>query len=146
MNTKKLLFVIKLLAAFGILLAVYLLWQQIAPQPQFQVCNISSSVNCDAVISGEVSSVFGVPTPLVGLVGYVVIFFAAMRRNKKLVLGMASFGLLFCMWIAYRELFEIHVICPVCIACQCAMIGIFILGILLQKKKIPEDTSAPRKI
>lgn len=125
---------IKILAVIGILLAVFLLWEQFF-HPAFQPCNINAVVNCDAVISGPVAKTLGIPTPLIGLVGYVVIFWAAIKKNPKLVLGMSAFGLAFCLYIAFIELFQLHVVCPVCIACQLDMITVFILGILLNKKK-----------
>jgi uncharacterized membrane protein len=86
------------------------------------------------VISGVVAKTMGISTPLIGLVGYIVILFAAFKKNSKLVLGMAMFGLVFCLYIAYRELFQLHVVCPVCILCQLDMITVFILGILLSLK------------
>lgn len=125
---------IKILSSIGVLLAVYLLWQQIS-RPAFQPCNINSFINCDAVISGEVAKTFGVPTPLYGLVGYIVIFLAAIFRKKKLLLGMAGFGLAFCLWIAYKELIILRVICPVCIMCQLIMISVFTLANIINKKK-----------
>jgi len=124
---------IKILAGLGIFLALFLLWEQIF-RPSFQPCNINATVNCDAVISGEVSKTLGIPTPLIGLVGYIIILFAAFKKNAKLVLGMAAFGLAFCLYIAYRELFQLHVICPVCVLCQLDMITVFILGIILNRK------------
>lgn len=125
---------IKYLAVFGVLLAVYLLWEQLA-RPAFQPCNINATINCDAVVSGPVSKTFGIPTPLYGLIGYIVIFFAAMKGNKKLLLGMATFGLIFCLYIAYRELVQLRVICPVCIGCQIDMIATFILALIVYRKK-----------
>ncbi len=125
---------IKILSAIGVLLAVYLLFEQNF-KTSFQPCNINAVVNCDAVISGEVSKTLGLPTPLYGLIGYITIFLAAVFVRKKLILGMATFGLLFCLWIAYQELFLFHVICPICIACQAIMLSTFILGIILIKSK-----------
>ena len=127
---------VKILSLVGILLSAYLLWQQIF-RPSFQPCNINSFINCDAVVSGPVAKTFGISTPLFGLIGYVVIFFAAIIRKTKLMLGMAAFGLVFCLWIAYQELFLLRVICPVCIAWQVVMIAIFILSLKLDK--IPND-------
>lgn len=128
---------IKILAVIGILLAIYLLWQQMF-RPAFQPCNINATINCDAIVSGPVAKTLGIPTPLIGLIGYVIILFAALKKNAKLVLGMAAFGLAFCLYIAYREIFELNVLCPVCIACQLDMISVFILGTLLVKRKIQE--------
>jgi uncharacterized membrane protein len=125
---------IKILSAAGILLAVYILWEQIF-HPAFQVCNINALVNCDAIISGEVSKTLGLPTPIYGLIGYIVILLAGIFHRKKLLLGMALFGLIFCLWIGYQELFLLHVICPVCIGCQLIMITIFSLALIINKAK-----------
>lgn len=124
---------VKTLAAFGLLLAVYLLWQQIA-QPAFKPCSINATINCDAVISGPVSKTFGVSTPLFGLTGYIVILVAAFLKKSKLMLSMATFGLVFCLWIAYQELVLLKVICPVCIMCQVDMLSVFVLSIMALKK------------
>jgi uncharacterized membrane protein len=43
--------------------------------------------------------------------------------------------LIFCISIAYIELFKLNVICPVCITCQILMISVFILSLLLNFKK-----------
>lgn len=125
---------VKILSLIGILLAVYLLFEQITRSP-FQPCNISDTINCNAVISGPVAKTLGVPTPLYGLIGYIVIFWAAVYKKKKTILGMATFGLIFCLYIAYRELFELRVICPICIACQLIMITVFTLGVSLSLGK-----------
>lgn len=133
---------IKILAGIGILLATYLLWEQAFPS-KFIPCNINSTVNCNAVISGAVSKTLGIPTPLVGFIGYIVIMFAAFRKNAKLVLGMAIFGLAFCLYIAFRELFQLHVVCPVCVTCQLDMITVFVLGLLLVFQKAKSDNANP---
>ena len=130
----KLYLAVSILAVLGVLLAVYLLWQQWS-RPDFQPCNINATINCDAVISGEVAKTLGIPTPLYGLVGYIVIFFAALFKKPKLLLGMASFGLAFCLWIAYKELVVLNVVCPVCILCQLIMISVFTIGIFLNSEK-----------
>lgn len=126
------------LAVAGILLAIYLLVEQLF-QPNFRPCTINSTINCDAIISGAVAKTFGLPTPLIGLVGYIIIFFASIYHLKKIMLGVAVFGLAFCLWIAYRELFELRVICPVCIGCQVIMITVFSLAILINRSSHHES-------
>lgn len=125
---------VKRFATVGIMLAIFLLWEQFF-HPGFQPCNVNSTINCDAIVSGSVSKILGVPTPLIGLTGYVVILVAAFKKWKRVILGMATFGLLFCLSIAYIELFKLHVVCPVCILCQIVMIFVFGLGIALNLKK-----------
>jgi len=129
---------VKILAGIGIFLALFLLWERYF-RPSFQPCNINATVNCDAVIWGEVSNTLGIPTPLIGLLGYLVILFAAFKRSARWVLGMSAFGLAFCLYIAYRELFQLHVVCPICILCQLDMITVFILGILLTRKSKKDE-------
>lgn len=121
------------LGIFGIVLSLYLIFEQVTKSP-FQPCNINSVVNCNAIISGSVSKTAGIPTPWYGLVGYIVIVIASLLRKKKLLLGTAIFGLLFCLWIAYQELALLHVICPVCLLCQFTMISVFVIAILLIQK------------
>lgn len=131
-NQTKIYTLIKVLASFGVILAVYLLWQQFF-RPAFQPCYVNSFINCDAVISGPVAKTFGISTPLYGLIGYIVILAAAFLRKNKLLLGMSTFGLLFCLSIGYIELFQLKVICPICITCQLIMIAIFCLAVISNK-------------
>lgn len=85
---------IKILAGVGIFLALYLLWQQNF-HPAFQPCNINAVVNCDATINGPLAKTFGISTPLIGLIGYVVILLSAAKKSAKWVLGMALLALPF---------------------------------------------------
>ena len=134
LNSAKIFQYTKVLSIIGVILALYLLWQQFF-RPEFQPCYINSFVNCDAIISGSVARTFGLPTPLYGLVGYMIIFFASVYKKKKLLISMAAFGLVFCLWIAYKELVILRVICPVCILCQIIMITVFTLAVIVNKKK-----------
>lgn len=134
MNRSRLLFTAKLLASIGIGLALYLFVNYLT-QPAYRLCTISAKVNCDAVISGEVSQTLGIPTALYGLVGYTVILVAAFLGKKKLMLGTAIFGVLFCIRLIYIEIFRIGVICPVCILCFIDMVSLLTVSYLLVKKK-----------
>lgn len=134
MSNGKTFFLIKLLSLTGVALASFLLWEQATKSP-FRPCNINAFINCDAIISGPVAKTLGIPTPLYGLIGYIVIFVASLLRKKAIILGVATFGLGFCLWIAYKELFQLHVICPLCLLCQLTMISIFGLGLYLRKRR-----------
>lgn len=134
MNNDKAFAIIKMLAIVGLVLASYLIFEQITFSP-FRPCDISNTINCDAIISGAVAKTWGIPTPVIGGTGYLIILVAAIVKMKKLVLAMATFGLGFCLWIAYKELFILHVICPICLLCQLDMISVFGLGMYLNWKK-----------
>jgi uncharacterized membrane protein len=124
---------ITFLSIVGILLATYLYYSYLT-QPEFRPCSINAKVNCDAVISGEVALTFGIPTALYGLVGYLVIFIGSLFKKAKLVLSVATFGLLFCLYILSIEIFQLGVYCPVCLGCLVVMLSIFILSIKLNKR------------
>lgn len=122
--------VILILSIIGIGLATYLFYNYLT-KPVTTFCYINNKVNCDAVTKGEISTLFGVPVSLVGLIGYIVILVSSFLKNKKLVLGMASFGMVFCLYITFQEIFILKVICPVCLACQLDMLLVFLLGLKL---------------
>jgi len=132
-NEGRVLFYIQCLAVIGVVLAIFLLFEQVT-QPAVSPCYVNSRVNCEAVISGSVARTLGIPTPIYGLVGYIVIFAASIFRKKKLLLFMAAFGLAFCLWIAFREIVQLNVLCPICIGCQLNMIAVFSLAVLIRKK------------
>jgi len=125
---------ISYLSFVGILLATYLFYSYLV-QPEFRPCSISSTINCDAVISGEVSLTLGIPTALYGLIGYLVIFIGSLMKQIKLVISVATFGLLFCLYILSREIFQLGVYCPVCIGCLIVMLSVFFLSLKVNKMK-----------
>ena len=127
------------LSISGIFLAVYLLIQyyQIAPGSE-TICNINPLFNCNAMTSGSLATLFGVPVAWVGLIGYIFILFSALTKRKGLMLGMSAFGALFCLRITILELFFVKIVCPVCILCQLVMfvlLGLSIYIYFFSKKK-----------
>ena len=123
---------ITLLTALGIILASYLFSEYLSEDPM-ELCTFSETVNCGPVTKGNLAEWFGIPTSLVGLIGYIVILFSALGKRKKLLLSMTAFGLLFCLRLTILELFVEHILCPVCIVCQIIMIVVFILSVKLNR-------------
>ncbi|HUD05127.1 MAG TPA: vitamin K epoxide reductase family protein [Patescibacteria group bacterium] len=119
-----------ILSSLGILLAVYLFYNFLT-KPLVESCYFNSHINCDAVTKGSLSTLFGIPVPLVGLVGYIVILISSIFKQKLLVLAMSTFGMVFCLFITYQEIFILKVICPVCLTCQLVMFTVFLLAIYL---------------
>lgn len=134
MKNKSLWRTITWLSVFGILLAVYLFYNFLF-KPAFQPCSINAIVNCDAVTHGPLATLLGIPVSLVGLIGYIIILISSLKRWEKMVLGMSTFGMVFCLYITYQEIFNLRVICPVCLACQIVMLTIFVLSIVLVRNK-----------
>jgi uncharacterized membrane protein len=120
MKEEKIWKYINILSSIGIVLAVYLFYSYLAPDPP-DVCTINETINCDAVTKGSLATFLGIPVSLVGLVGYIVILISSLLKRKRLTLGMAVFGLVFCLRISFLEIFVEKVICPICLACQIIM-------------------------
>ncbi len=125
---------ISILATIGIGLAIYLSYNYLSPNP-LQFCTINSTINCDAVTKGELRQWLGIPVPFVGLLGYIIILIAAYYKKKKLALAMTTFGMLFCLRLTFLEVFVLKVICPVCILCQLDMLTVFVLSLILLRRK-----------
>jgi|SRR3989344_2883889 len=130
---KKLYSAVQILATIGIMLAIYLLYQQ-AYQPAYSPCYLNATVNCDAIIKGAVSKTVGIPTPLIGLVGYILVLYSALKHKRQLLMGMTSFGITFCSYIFYQEIFIIKTLCPVCILCIIDMLSVFILSLIINQR------------
>jgi len=119
-----------ILSSLGILLAIYLFYNFLT-KPLVESCYFNSHINCDAVTKGSLSTLFGIPVSLIGLLGYIIILFSSIFKQKLLVLGMSTFGMVFCLSITYQEVFRLKVICPVCLTCQLVMLMVFLLAIYL---------------
>ncbi len=134
----------KVLSVIGIILASYLFYNFLAYNvfslTPFEVCNISSTINCKATTSGSLATLFGIPVSLVGLIGYFTILYSAFTKNKKLLLGMTTFGMVFCLRLTYLEIFDIKIICPVCIVCQLIMLTVFLFALYLNFSKPAKST------
>ncbi|MCG2691630.1 vitamin K epoxide reductase family protein [Microgenomates group bacterium] len=125
------------LSLIGIVLAGYLFYSYLAPIPP-GLCDISATINCDAVTKGALATLFGIPVSLVGLIGYLLILYASLMKFKKLHLFMTGFGMLFCLRLTFLEIFVEKVICPICLACQLIMLILFILSLKLIRKPLPQ--------
>ena len=118
------------LSLVGVCLAIYLFYNFLT-KPAVESCYLNSTINCDAVTKGSLSTLFGIPVSLVGLLGYIAIFFSALFKLKKLLLGVTTFGMIFCLYLTSQEVFVLKVICPVCITCQIVMFFVFLCGLTL---------------
>lgn len=118
----------------GIGLALYLLYEAFAPAHR-SLCYVNATINCEASTRGALAYTLGIPTALYGLTGYAVILLSAIFKKRKLLIGMVTFGLLFCLRITILEVFVINAICPVCLLCQMNMLILFILALKLPKDK-----------
>lgn len=126
--------IITVLSVIGIFLASFL-FINFLTKPAVEICTINEQFNCDAVTKGTLSTIAGIPVSLIGLIGYLAILIFSLLKNRKAVLGVAVFGMVFCLRLTFLELFSIKVVCPVCLACQLDMLIISILAFRMNFKK-----------
>lgn len=130
MKLNRIIFVLSLL---GVLIALYVLQSFLRQAPI--VCLNSG---CELVRKNPTSYLWGVPVPTVGFVGYSFLAILAFLRTMnykprmknlflKIMIGIATFGVLFVSWFTYTELFVIRAICTWCAVSAVNMVVIFIL-------------------
>ena len=129
---RKLFVAIGLLAAAGVMISSYALWQHFAPAGS-GFCNVSGRISCDLVNQSQYSEIFGIPVSLIGIIGYTallvlalaVVFDAGHAHEYLPWLLAGSIGALgFSLYLTYLELFVIGAICILCVASQAIIIVI----------------------
>lgn len=138
------------LALLGIADSAYLFYEHLG----HEVICIGSG--CSIVDDSIYSEVFGVPTSVMGLVGYTItIIFALSWAGLRLrnparewahaaVYGLALVGLLYSGYLAYLELFVIRAICTWCVVSAVLIAAISILAVIgLRRGPLPSPRAAP---
>jgi uncharacterized membrane protein len=132
--------IIFVLAIAGVIMGIYVL-QSFLRQTGI-ICLTGSG--CDLVRKSSVSYPFGIPVPLIGVIGYagltVLAFLRTTSQSRKLLnamLGIALFGICFVSWFTAMEFFVIKGICMWCAISAVNMyiiFGLVVKSLLLSKK------------
>jgi uncharacterized membrane protein len=123
--------------AIGLIAALVLAYDQVQiwKNPQYQPgCNLNPLISCGSVITSGKGEIAHIPGPLFGLLTFPVIItigvaILAGAKFKRwfwqgLQLGTAG-GVLFALWMFWVALFQIHALCPFCLATDVAMYVLF---------------------
>lgn len=110
----------------GILMSAILTLDKIAllENPAVELpCNINPLISCGPIINTPQASAFGIPNPLVGLVGYSIVLTIGVllatgtiidRKIWKLFLLGLLFAELFIHWLIFQSVFVIGNLCLYC--------------------------------
>jgi uncharacterized membrane protein len=113
----------------GIALASYLVYVHYSGTKP--ICTASTA--CLTVQRSQWSKLAGVPVALIGLIGYIGIFFALLTPDREIsrtaILGMTFVGVAFSGYLTYRELFSIHAVCEECATSAVFMAFLFICSL-----------------
>ena len=120
--------VMLVLAGLAILLTIYLVYVHYSGAKP--ICSSKGGDTCLKVQTSVWSKVGGVPVSLIGLIGYIAIFFSLLAPDRDemrvLTLGMTLFGVCFSGYLTYRELFTLHEICEECVTSAVLVTLLFI--------------------
>jgi protein-disulfide isomerase/rhodanese-related sulfurtransferase len=124
-----------LLALLGLFDSLYLLWTYTSPSRPM-VC---FGTGCDAVRASAYSHLWGVPMPVLGVAGYVLVALlivaeslapAAMALQIRYALaGVTGVGFLFSVYLEYLQKFVIHAFCAWCVTSGVVMTALCALAI-----------------
>jgi protein-disulfide isomerase/rhodanese-related sulfurtransferase len=134
-----------LLALLGLFDSLYLLWIYTSPN-RTMIC---LGTGCDAVRLSAYSHFHGVPMPVFGVAGYIVVALlivaetlapAALAIEVRYALaGATGFGFLFSLYLEYLQGFVIHAFCAWCVTSGLVMTALCALAIYNLVHATPED-------
>ena len=128
--------IVAMLSLAGIFVALYLLLYKLG-----MIGNLSCSVgSCETVNSSKWATFLGLPVAGWGVAWYVAMFilalvstgarFAESSMVSTVLLGVATSGLLFSLWLTYLELFVINAICQWCVVSAIIVTIIFVVTVM----------------
>lgn len=144
-----------LFSLVGLLASFIITWEKVEllKDPKHVTsCSINPLLSCQNVMQSDEASVFGFPNPLLGIIGFSMIFafgFIALFIKKFppviyifLVSGL-GFAVAFSTWLFSQATFHIGAICLYCVAVWlCSYMMFFDVLALLISKKLGKDDIA----
>jgi protein-disulfide isomerase/rhodanese-related sulfurtransferase len=136
------------LSLLGLFDSLYLLYTYTSPSRPM-VC---IGTGCDAVRASAYSTLWGVPMPLFGVLGYMLlagvivaesVFPARLAKwARHALLGMTGFGFLLSVYLEYVQAFVIHAYCAWCVTSGVVMTALFALAVINVRRSGPEPDPA----
>jgi protein-disulfide isomerase/rhodanese-related sulfurtransferase len=133
-----------LLALLGLFDSLYLLWIYTSPSRPM-VC---LGTGCDTVRLSAYAHLWGLPMPLFGAVGYVLVALLIIAESlvpatlavevRHALAGATGFGFLFSLYLEYLQGFVIHAWCAWCITSGLVMTALCALAIYNVVRPVPE--------
>jgi len=126
------------LSIAGIIVSAVALQRHYA-KSETNFCDFNQQFNCDIVNRSEWSTLAGIPVAGIGIVGYAALFvLATFRRSRpetpRWLVGAASAGMLFALYLTYVEAHELMTWCILCVASQVLIFGVLVLAAIVKWK------------
>lgn len=135
--------VIGILAVLGAAIASISLYEHTAQLNNITVtvplCSINETFNCSKVNASSFSMFLGLPVGSWGIIYFLAQLTLAIAAQvgagvaRSLLVGVTSFGVLFCLYLFSASLLVIHAVCPLCLATYLITIASWILSIVANR-------------
>lgn len=127
--------ILAILAVCGIVISSVSLQHHYA-KSKTEYCDIGETFNCDIVNRSSYSKVLGIPVALIGMLGYAALAgLATLYRQREdtplLLLGGASAGLAFALYLTYIEARVLGVWCILCLSSLALISSITLCSLLV---------------
>jgi uncharacterized membrane protein/glutaredoxin len=126
-----------ILAGFGMILTGYLSYSALLSE---RVAFCTAGAGCDVVLNSRWSTLFGVPTSLLGFLTYALLAAVAWNRDAanqwRWTFVISLFGLLYSIYLTSVAWFELKATCPYCLSSFGLMMAIFILTVWQRPKNL----------
>ena len=127
------------LALVASVASLYVHYQILADPLYTSFCDISETVSCEAVMTSQYGSVYGVPVAAGGAVwsGLVLLLgVVGMRPPRSEEAGriagyvflLATVGLAGVLYLGYASFFVLRQMCPLCVAMYVGVVGLFVVS------------------
>jgi len=138
-HARTLIVVFGSLALAASVASLYVHYQMVADPLYTSFCDISETVSCEAVMTSQYGSVYGVPVAAGGAVwsGLVLLLgVVGMRPPRSEEAGriagyvflLATVGLAGVLYLGYASFFVLRQMCPLCVAMYVGVIGLFVVS------------------
>jgi vitamin-K-epoxide reductase (warfarin-sensitive) len=104
-----------------------------------EFCDLSQTFNCDIVNRSEYSELAGVPVAAIGVAGYTALLlmstvWKSRPETPTRLLGVASLGLAFAIYLTYVEAHDLKTWCILCLGSQALILVITSLAAFLNRR------------
>ena len=133
--------VIAVLALAGVIVSAVSLQRHYATSAT-AYCDFNQKFSCDIVNRSEYSTLMGIPVAAIGVAGYAALFllstlWRARVETPNRLLGAATAGLAFALYLTYIEAYELMTWCILCLTSLVliSLISVLATGVKLRAPK-----------
>lgn len=118
--------------------ALYVHYNLITDSSYTSFCDISATINCEAVYESTYGSVRGVPVAAGGVIWSALVLLLASRGMRKgrqagsnvaeYVFVLSVIGLAAVLYLGYASYFILNTLCPLCVATYVGVFGVFFVS------------------